>query len=55
MVLRLDATGVPDGSFLGQFTVISGTGGLANLHGQGTFQGGGGAVSTYAGQVNFAQ
>ena len=29
----------PSGSFDGTFTVVSGTGGLASLHGHGTFEG----------------
>ena len=42
----------PSGSFDGTFTVVSGTGGLASLHGHGTFEGT--SAGTYEGQLVFA-
>ena len=41
------------GAFTGRFTAVGGTGGLANLQGQGTFSGTG-TTGTYALQVTFA-
>jgi Protein of unknown function (DUF3224) len=38
------------GAIHGTFTIVGGTGNLANLHGHGTFQGMG-TTGTYAGQV----
>ncbi|MDP9236749.1 MAG: DUF3224 domain-containing protein [Chloroflexota bacterium] len=47
-VLTGDAT-----SFHGHFVVVSGTGGLANLHGQGTFEGSTiTGAGTYTGQIH---
>lgn len=40
-------------AFHGSFTVVGGTGGLASLHGQGTFEGANGR-GTYTGNVIFA-
>ena len=45
-------TSTADGSFQGQFFDIQGTGDLAKLHGQGTFQGQG-AHSTYSSELHF--
>jgi hypothetical protein len=42
----------PTGSFRGPFTIIGGTGGLANLHGHGTFEGT--TTGTYEGRLVFA-
>ncbi len=48
-VARGDAT-----AFQGQFTILSGTGGLANLRGQGTFEGSAQTFTgTYAGTLFF--
>lgn len=41
------------GAFSGRFTALGGTGGLTNLHGQGTFEGTG-ATGTYSLQITFA-
>jgi hypothetical protein len=41
------------GAFSGRFTALGGTGGLANLQGQGTFEGTG-ATGTYSLQITFA-
>jgi hypothetical protein len=38
------------GSIFGTFTILAGTGGLASLHGEGTFAGSGG-VGTYTGRL----
>jgi hypothetical protein len=56
MVFRAVVTGdATSGAFQGQFTVLSGTGGLANLHGHGTFTGSFVTGSgTYCAQVVFA-
>jgi len=52
MVLRTVLTGdAATGTGEGHFTIVSGTGGLENLHGQGTFQGL--ASGTYEGQIHF--
>ncbi len=40
-------------SFQGHFVIIAATGGLANLHGQGTFEGDATGAGTYSGQVHF--
>ena len=38
-VLRVEGTGdVTTGALRGRFTILDGTGGLANVHGEGTFQ-----------------
>jgi hypothetical protein len=44
---------VVTGSFSGRFTALGGTGDLANLHGQGTFEGTG-TTGTYALRITFA-
>jgi hypothetical protein len=41
------------GAFSGRFTALGGTGGLTNLHGQGTFDGTG-TIGTYSLQITFA-
>ena len=41
------------GAFSGRFTALGGTGGLTNLHGQGTFDGTG-AIGTYSLQITLA-
>jgi hypothetical protein len=51
LVLRLDGTGDPRGRYRGRFTVVAGSGGLANIRGRGTFQGASGVMPTYAGQL----
>jgi hypothetical protein len=48
-VVFIDASG----SLTGAFTIVSGTGGLADLHGHGTFASSGG-VGTYSGELVFA-
>jgi len=45
-------TQAADGSFQGQFFDLQGTGDLAKLHGQGTFQGQGDDL-TYSSQLHF--
>jgi hypothetical protein len=50
VVIRLAA---PPSPATGRFVVVGGSGGLANLHGMGTFEGTGG-TGTYAGQLVFA-
>lgn len=47
-----NGTSQPDGSYQGQYTIIQGTGDLANLRGQGEFQGKGNQ-GTYSGQYHF--
>lgn len=49
LVLGFSGTGAPDGSFEGQFVIISGTGDLANLNGRGTIQ----SPNTYTGVIHF--
>ena len=49
VVIGFSATGAPDGSFEGQFVILSGTGGLANLNGRGTIQ----SPNSYAGVIHF--
>ena len=49
LVLGFSGTGAPDGSFEGQFVILSGTGGLANLNGRGTIQ----SPNTYTGVIHF--
>jgi hypothetical protein len=41
------------GAFSGRFTALGGTGGLTDLHGQGTFEGTG-TIGTYSLQITFA-
>ncbi len=45
--------GVPGGTLRGQFVILSDTGELANLHGQGNFDGIAGDGGTYSGQIHF--
>jgi len=49
LVLGFSGTAAPDGSFEGQFVIIGGTGGLANLNGRGTVQ----SPGTYTGVIHF--
>ncbi|TMD08712.1 MAG: DUF3224 domain-containing protein [Chloroflexi bacterium] len=49
LVLGFSGTGAPDGSFEGQFVILSGTGGLANLNGRGTIQ----SPNSYTGVIHF--
>jgi uncharacterized protein DUF3224 len=49
LVFRFSGTVAPDGSFEGQFVIISGTGDLANLNGRGTVQ----SPGTYTGVIHF--
>ena len=48
-VIRIDASGVANGAF----TIVGGTGDLADLHGHGTFTSSGG-LGTYSGRLVFA-
>ena len=50
-VIFLDVT---TGALNGSFTVVGGTGGLASLHGHGTFQATAGVPGTYTGRLVFA-
>lgn len=52
LLWSLTGTGAADGSFQGQTFGYQGTGDLANLHGQGTFQGQG-SHGTYTSQLHF--
>jgi hypothetical protein len=49
LVLGFSGTGAPNGSFEGQFVILSGTGDLASLNGRGTIQ----SPNTYAGVIHF--
>lgn len=49
LVIGFSGTGAPDGSFEGQFVILSGTGGLANLNGRGTLQ----SPNSYTGVIHF--
>jgi uncharacterized membrane protein len=58
LIIHLTATGVmgaPAGTLKGKWVIISGTGELANLQGQGTFTnvGGGSGAFAYEGQIHF--
>ena len=56
LMYSVSGTGAADGSFKGQTSDYQGTGDLANLHGQGTFQGQGSNGTyqgTYTDQLNF--
>jgi uncharacterized protein DUF3224 len=53
LIFQIVATGTFGLSFLGQFTIVSGTGGLTNLHGEGTLQGIPGYAGTYTAQIHF--
>jgi hypothetical protein len=49
LVVGFSGTSAPDGSFEGQFVIVSGTGNLANLNGRGTIQ----SPGTYTGVIHF--
>jgi hypothetical protein len=49
LVVGFSGTSAPDGSFEGQFVIVSGTGDLANLNGRGTIQ----SPGTYTGVIHF--
>ena len=54
VVLRYVMTGTYGGTFSGQWVILSGTGDLANLHGQGTVTADTSAgTGTYSGQIHF--
>jgi hypothetical protein len=53
IVLPFSGTGDPSGFVSGRFTIGHGTGGLANLHGVGTFQSSNGATGTFSGVYHF--
>ena len=52
LLFSFSGTFTADGSFQGQFFNVQGTGDLANLHGQGTFQGKG-KNGSYSGQLHY--
>ncbi len=55
LVMRFAATGnAVTGEMEGNWVILSGTGDLANLRGQGTVEGVGGVGGTYSGQILFA-
>ena len=45
--------GIPGGTIRSKFVIISGTGDLANLHGQGNLEGISGVGATYSGLIHF--
>ncbi len=49
LVFGFSGTSAPNGSFEGQFVIVSGTGDLANLNGRGTIQ----SPGTYTGVIHF--
>ncbi len=49
LVIGFSGTAAPDGSFEGQFVILSGTGGLANLNGRGTIK----SPNSYTGVIHF--
>jgi hypothetical protein len=49
LVIGFSGTSAPDGSFEGQFVIVSGTGDLANLNGRGTIQ----SPNVYTGVIHF--
>jgi hypothetical protein len=49
LVIGFSGTSAPNGSFEGQFVIVSGTGGLANLNGRGTIQ----SPNFYTGVIHF--
>lgn len=55
LLFGFEGTGEPDGTFVGHFVILSGTGELRNLRGQGSIMGPGpGSVSgTYSGEIHF--
>lgn len=55
LLFGFEGTGEPNGTFVGHFVILSGTGGLRNLRGQGSIMGPGpGSVSgTYSGEIHF--
>ncbi len=50
---RFDGTGVMGGAVQGRWVILSGTGGLANMQGQGTLEGAANVAGVYSGQVHF--
>lgn len=52
LTLQFEGMEAPDGSLSGQFVIVGGTDGLANLEGQGTFQGSAQSV-TYTMALHF--
>lgn len=54
ITLRIAGTGdLIAGTVQGKWTILSGTGELANLHGQGTLTGMSNVAGTYSGQIHF--
>ena len=51
-IFGFDATGEPSGALSGRFEILSATGGLSGLLGQGTFTSPNGFVGTYSGQIH---
>jgi len=49
LVIGFSGTSAPNGSFEGQFVIVSATGGLANLNGRGTIQ----SPNNYTGVIHF--
>ena len=49
LLIGFSGTMAPNGSFEGQFVILSGTGGLANLNGRGTIQ----SPNNYTGVIHF--
>jgi hypothetical protein len=49
LVIGFSGTSAPNGSFEGQFVIVSGTGDLANLNGRGTIQ----SPNVYTGVIHF--
>jgi len=49
LVFGFSGTGAPNGSFEGQFVILSGSGELANLNGRGTLQ----SPNSYTGVIHF--
>jgi hypothetical protein len=49
LVIGFSGTSAPNGSFEGQFVIVSGTGDLANLNGRGTIQ----SPNNYTGVIHF--
>ena len=53
IVLPFTGTADPSGFFSGRFSIGHGTGGLANLHGVGTFQSSNGTSGPFSGVYHF--
>ena len=53
LIFQIVASGTFGISFLGHFSILSGTGGLTNFRGEGTLQGIPGFVGTYTAQIHF--